>query len=791
MSHCDIPDLRREPRPARVAAAVTPAQARLAVLVSGSTRRTLGRAAAGLRKRMSVAPGTPVRLRVGWLATLAAVILAASCAKVSTNPGNPGPGGGGNNDGGAEDQATPSDAAGGGATEPKVETSVGTTPPDAGLKETGVDCTPVSCTPMNGRYCGSIGDGCLHELDCGACSGTQVCEKSICVGGADCKLLTCSFAGGQYCGTVGDGCGRALDCGGCGAGQTCSAAGVCVASNCMPISCQQGASKYCGTIGDGCGGTLDCGTCSSPETCGGLGKDGVCGDPNCKKITCMPAGGGQYCGVIGDGCGGTLDCGMACPNGLTCGGAVDGGVAVPNVCPGTGGSGGCSGIACNIPTCSGTATTSITGTVYDPAGKNPLYNAVVYVPNSALDDIPEGATCDRCNAKLSGNPIATALTDALGKFTLTKVPAGSNIPLVIQVGKWRRQVTLPTVNPCVTNTITDVNLTRLPRTKAEGHIPKIAITTGGSDALECLVRRIGLADAEFTTDTGTGRVHLYAGGGGTNSFSAGGTFSPATALWSNATKLKSYDIVVMSCEGSTSKYVDMKPQASIDNVAAYANSGGRLFFSHLHFYWLQKIPAFAGTASYIGNLSPPADGTTFTINQTFPKGMALAQWMNGPIVAASPALGQMVANGSEHSVTSVTAPTTEWIYLASNPSDSQKRRSEQYISFNTPVGTAEDMQCGKVVFTDIHIKASVGNTGGDDSDPAKPYPMGCKTNDMSPQDKALEFLFFDLSACVQPDTVMPEPPPVPPGLPTTPPGVPSTPPPVPPPPPPPPPPPIQ
>ena len=26
------------------------------------------------------------------------------------------------------------------------------------------------------------------------------------------------------------------------------------------------------------------------------------------------------------------------------------------------------------------------------------------------------------------------------------------------------------------------------------------------------------------------------------------------------------------------------------------------------------------------------------------------------------------------------------------------------MSFNTPVGTAEDMQCGKVVFTDIHIK---------------------------------------------------------------------------------------
>ena len=72
------------------------------------------------------------------------------------------------------------------------------------------------------------------------------------------------------------------------------------------------------------------------------------------------------------------------------------------------------------------------------------------------------------------------------------------------------------------------------------------------------------------------------------------------------------------------------------------------------------------------------------------------------------------------------------------------------------------MQCGKVVFTDIHIQKSVGNTGGDDSDPDKPFPSGCKTNAMSPQAKALEFLFFDLSACVEPPTAMPQPPIVPP-----------------------------
>jgi hypothetical protein len=716
--------------------------------------------------------------------------------------GGPGTGAGGSagGGGGAGSSGT---GTGGGATDGPVIVI------DAGAD--GGTCTSaVTCTPPNGRYCGVIGNGCFGSLDCGACPTGDQCESNICVRGMDCMPLVCQQSSGKYCGSVGDGCGRGIDCGGCAANQTCGSTGVCVTSGCVPLTCNAGTTRFCGVIGDGCGGMLDCGACQAPATCAGRGVAGVCGDPNCKPITCTPAGGGRYCGVIGDGCGGTLDCGTACPGGMTCGAAPPGGVAIPGVCPGSSGSGPCTGLACMVPTCTGTAKTTISGTVRDPAGKVPLYNVTVYVPNAPLDDIPEGASCDKCSVQLSGKPIATALTDANGHFVLENVPATQNVPLVIQVGKWRRQITIASVTACVDNPITNADQTRLPRTKAEGHIPKMALTTGGSDALECFMRKIGIADAEFTTDTGAGRVNLYIGGRpdassslGTDRFTptlnGGAVFPGAPTLWGSANKMLGYDIMLLSCEGS--QYADVK-MPFVANVKKYADSGGRIFASHLHFYWLWKGPApWPMTAAYTGGSkeeNDPPNPYTATVDTSFPKGMALADWLSA--VGATPTRGQLELYDSAHSVAQVTAPTQRWIYFPTNPNDSVSppRISTQYMTFNTPVEAAADAQCGRVVHTDIHVKAAPVPSGEkkDKSDPGPapdgtPFPTGCTSVTLSPQEKALEFLFFDLSACVQPDTDQPVPPPVPPpGAPSVPPTATPVPPPVPPPPPPPPPPPV-
>jgi hypothetical protein len=60
-----------------------------------------------------------------------------------------------------------------------------------------------------------------------------------------------------------------------------------------------------------------------------------------------------------------------------------------------------------------------------------------------------------------------------------------------------------------------------------------------------------------------------------------------------AARLRRLDDVV---RGGTSQFVSQKPQPSIDNGAAYAKAGGRILFSHLQLYWLQRMTGFSATA---------------------------------------------------------------------------------------------------------------------------------------------------------------------------------------------------
>jgi len=417
----------------------------------------------------------------------------------------------------------------------------------------------------------------------------------------------------------------------------------------------------------------------------------------------------------------------------------------------------CVGLQCQQVDCAsqGQPVTTVSGIVYDPAGNNPLYNVIAYVPNSPVQPFHAGVTCDQCGVLASGSPVVTALTGADGKFVLTNAPAGDDIPLVIQIGKWRKQLTIAHVQACADTPMTDPRQMRLPATQAEGDMPEMAIATGGCDPFECLLRKIGIRDSEFTEAGGSGKVHLYQGLGnpGVPGASLSASTTSATQLWASST-LQQYDLVANACE--CVEHPEEKPQSSIDNIVAYADAGGRLFNTHFHYYWIDPSeitpiqasnPAWATTATFI----PPTMGNGSIpgyVDMTFPKGSAFAQWLFD--VGASPNLGQFPIDEARYNATGVNPPSTQWVYNTSVGQTGTAQPALLHYTFNTPVGVPDDKQCGKVLFSDFHVEQSLSS--------ATTFPIECNTQPMSPQEKALEFMLFDLSSCIQKESDPPRPP---------------------------------
>src|SRR5262249_7307190 len=160
--------------------------------------------------------------------------------------------------------------------------------------------------------------------------------------------------------------------------------------------------------------------------------------------------------------------------------------------------------------------------------------------------------------------------------------------------------------------------------KAEGDIPLMAFVTGFVDALECVLRKIGIADSEFTDPSGSGRVRFYQG-----SVGPGAIISPSTPtedqLWGSQAAINAYDLVLFECQGSNISPSDTAKNALVN----YANAGGRVFATHYSYVWLFNNGPFATTATWDIDQTPmfASDPGTGIIDTTFPSGLGLAQWL--------------------------------------------------------------------------------------------------------------------------------------------------------------------
>jgi len=729
----------------------------------------------------------------------------------------------------------------------------GTGTGDAGSEGGATPCTPKTCTDYPGT-CGAQSDGCGSlTANCGTCTNPEFCgggsTPGTCGGnnglGPDggvttqpCVAKTCASLGNP-CGSAGDGCGGLLTCGTCtspafcggggpntcgigtGGGGTDSGADGGNGGTCTPKTCGSYPTGTCGQQSDGCGGlTANCGTCTNPQYCGG-GGPGLCGGNNglapdgsvasqCVPKTCQSLG--YTCGMAGDGCGGTIGpCGTGCIAPQVCGGG-----GVPNVC---GSNLGCTGLCQQQVACDGGTTTTLTGivrsglqegtTAWVPAGTtpDPVPGVLVYIPTTAIqpfDSNPNApqVQCSQCGADVTGNPLVEAMTDYTGHFTLQNVPVSTNmsntIPIVIQLGHWRRQYAFTISNPCTQNTLPhDLNL---PSSSTEGDIPLTAISTGSYDPIECVLLKMGINQNEFMSYTtwnaeaanGTapkqGRVHIYtatAGGGG--NARSGSILAPQldetvlmgagnTGSATNGNYML-YDQILLPCWGGPAT----KNAAELFDLGYYGDHGGHFFATHFSYTWLAGNTNSGLNA--IANWDLRADdnatnggvnGTPFTgdVSNTVPPTIPVTnpgvfvQWLNyvGALSNSNPAGGggtmppaapTVTITAGRHDVDSVAGQSVEWIDgvdpngVVNSHATPPTAEMLLHFTFDMPIPTPDTPdastagQCGHGIFSDFHVNSASQSNG-------TTFPNECDQNALTSQERILEYMIWDLASCVPP-----------------------------------------
>jgi len=508
---------------------------------------------------------------------------------------------------------------------------------------------------------------------------------------------------------------------------------------CKPKTCAQ-LGYSCGPNNDGCGNVIMCGSCTKPEFCGGggyskcgegggdggpfIGPDGgvVCTPTTCPKL-------GFNCGPAGDGCGGLLQCGT-CGMGEICGGQS------PGVC-GTGMS--CTGLCKQQVACDGGTSTTVTGKVV--AGTLPTYGTpdpvpgvLVYVPNAPIQPFTAGASCN-C-PPVTGNPLVSTTTAVDGTFTLKNVPVGTNIPIVIQLGKWRRQTTFNSPTACTSAPVVDnmgggaaAGTIHMPRNRTDGvggqaDIPLTALSTGDVDAMECVLLKMGVDAAEFTDPAATAgqRIHLYVGNGANASNGA----TQETTLTSSLASLEKYDQVLFPCWGGP---VD-KPAADLANVVSYTSAGGRMFATHYSYTWLYTNVPFSTTATWDPDAQYGSD--VGKVNTTFPRGATFGQWMElvGAATGTPPTFG--ITSPRQDFINPV-APSLTYVNATQNGT------FPLHYTFDTP--WQAQSTCGRVIYSDFHVA---------DLTSAGTFPSECDATGLNAQEKALEYMIWDLGQCLTP-----------------------------------------
>jgi hypothetical protein len=427
------------------------------------------------------------------------------------------------------------------------------------------------------------------------------------------------------------------------------------------------------------------------------------------------------------------------------------------------GSPGCG--ACN------TCDTRVSGTVRDP-GKNVGLNGVtVFQPVSTpLPPIPDnvgGATpppCDTCASLLPPNSYTTAVNTAIdGTFTLSGVTPGPSVPIVMQSGRWRRLINVP-VTACQNNAIANADLTRLPKNRREGDIPKMAFVIGERESLECGLLKFGIDPNEIWPRTGPGQLHRIQMFRSNGISQAAGRPAPppSSTLWGSGGPLNEYTSLILPCDSATASFA----AGDKARILSYLNAGGHAFMDHLTGEELIRngpAPLNSASVSTWQNWVDPTNPAQGKVLVGIPPKQTMRDWlaMWAPYTPG-PGAGFIRSDDPKKHALNPGAASVEWIRGQTTNNWAGEPAGDYSLSFSTEMPVSGPPYCGRIIYNGMHVSQS-RVTGAPFPVPStKQFPTDCDlTAGLTAEEKALEYQLFQLTACQLGGPPPPPPPPPP------------------------------
>ena len=391
----------------------------------------------------------------------------------------------------------------------------------------------------------------------------------------------------------------------------------------------------------------------------------------------------------------------------------------------------CRGTSCQQAACPGGGNTTISGSIFDPAGKVPLYNVNVYVPNAPLAPYTDGPICDVCETTLSGEPIVRAITDTRGLPPRgprrRRARRGRTSRSSSRSASGAARSRSRTSTACTDTPLTDPNLTRLPRNQSRGPHP--------ADRAHHRRRRRARVPAPQDRHRRR-RVHApsrAAGAStsspamdGTNAFNAtlgGAAFTAVEPWWNDVANLNKYDIVLLSCEGDArTRATRARPRArrcrtTPTPAAASSRRTGTTTGS-------STAPRRGPT---VGHLQPPGRSRTTSpprIDTSFPKGAGAGGLAGQRRRLDHAGASCRIRARSTRSTASGTG-AQRWIY-------SDSPQSVQYLQ-RKHADRRPAQRLRQVVLSDIHVSSGGGSASDDDSGSASRSPPAARRRTCRPR----------------------------------------------------------